>query len=100
MNYFSLMTRKRMRNDEEGGDDDPELAEGGKGKKVGKKDKELKISELDEWMNSDDDDSSSDEDKEKRNSEEEEDDKKKKKKAKGNLSYILTSHVLTNFSIC
>ncbi|XP_046412368.1 general transcription factor IIF subunit 1 isoform X1 [Neodiprion virginianus] len=82
INYFSLMMRKRMRNDDEGAEDDPELSEGGKGKKLGKKEKELKISEMDEWMDSDDDDSSSDEDKEKKNSEEEEDDKKKKKKAK------------------
>ncbi|XP_012268691.1 general transcription factor IIF subunit 1 isoform X2 [Athalia rosae] len=82
MNFFSLMLRKRLRNDDEGGEEDSELAEGGKGKKLGKKDKELKISEMDEWMDSDDDDSSSDEDKEKKNSEEEEDDKKKKKKAK------------------
>ena len=33
MNYFSLMLRKRLRNDEEGADDE-EMLEGGKGKKA------------------------------------------------------------------
>ena len=82
MNYFSLMLRKRLRNDEEGADDE-EMIEGGKGKKPGKKEKELKISEMDEWMDSDDDDSNSNDDETKKNSEEEED-LKKKKKAKAN----------------
>lgn len=59
MNYFSLMLRKRLRNDEEGADDE-EIIEGGKGKKPSKKEKDLKISEMDEWMDSDDDDSLSD----------------------------------------
>lgn len=75
------MLRKRLRNDEEGADDE-EMIEGGKGKKPGKKEKELKISEMDEWMDSDDDDSNSNDDENKKNSEEEED-LKKKKKAKG-----------------
>ncbi|XP_076246710.1 transcription factor IIFalpha isoform X2 [Calliopsis andreniformis] len=78
MNYFSLMLRKRLRNDEEGADDE-EMMEGGKGKKPSKKEKDLKISEMDEWMDSDDDDSLSDTDDNKKNSEEEEDAKKKKK---------------------
>lgn len=82
MNYFSLMLRKRLRNDEDGGDEE-ELAEGGKGKKLGKKEKELKISEMDEWMDSDDDESDSDEEETKKGSEDE-DDGKKKKKDKGN----------------
>lgn len=77
MNYFSLMLRKRLRNDEDGADDE-ELVEGGKNKRPGKKEKELKISEMDEWMNSDDDESGSDED-EKKASEDEDDSKKKKK---------------------
>lgn len=79
MNYFSLMLRKRLRNDEEGAEDESELGESGKGKKPGKKEKELKISEMDEWMDSDDDDSNSDEDNEKKASDEDKDSKKKKK---------------------
>ncbi|XP_011862981.1 PREDICTED: general transcription factor IIF subunit 1 isoform X1 [Vollenhovia emeryi] len=82
MNYFSLMLRKRLRNDEDGGDEE-ELVEVGKGKKPGKKEKELKISEMDEWMDSDDDESGSDEDETKKGSEEEEDGKNNKKD-KGN----------------
>ncbi|KAL0111695.1 hypothetical protein PUN28_013115 [Cardiocondyla obscurior] len=77
MNYFSLMLRKRLRNDEDGGDE--EELEGGKSKRPGKKEKELKISELDEWMDSDDDESDSDEEETKKESEDEEDAKKKKK---------------------
>ncbi|XP_029170883.1 general transcription factor IIF subunit 1 [Nylanderia fulva] len=83
MNYFSLMLRKRLRNDEDGGDDE-ELVEGGKVKRPSKKEKELKISELDEWMESDDDESGSNEDENKKGSEDE-DDAKKMKKNKGQL---------------
>lgn len=82
MNYFSLMLRKRLRNDEDGGDEE-ELVEGGKGKRPGKKEKELKISEMDEWMDSDDDDSDSEEEETKKDSEDE-NSEKKKKKDKGN----------------
>lgn len=78
MNYFSLMLRKRLRNDEDGGDEE-ELVESGKGKRLGKKEKELKISEMDEWMDSDDDESGTDEDENKKHSEDEDDGKKKKK---------------------
>lgn len=78
MNYFSLMLRKRLRNDEDGGDEE-ELVESGKGKRPGKKEKELKISEMDEWMDSDDDESGSDEEETKKGSEDEDDGKKKKK---------------------
>lgn len=77
MNYFSLMLRKRLRNDEEGADDE-ELIDGGKSKKPSKKEKDLKISEMDEWMDSDDD-SLSNEDEVKKNSDEEDDSNKKKK---------------------
>lgn len=76
------MLRKRLRNDEDGGDEE-ELVEGGKGKRPGKKEKELKISEMDEWMDSDDDESDSDEEETKKDSEDE-DNEKKKKKDKGN----------------
>ncbi|XP_044760981.1 general transcription factor IIF subunit 1 [Coccinella septempunctata] len=74
MNFFSLMLRKRLKGDEE-----TEMDEEEKGKKPSKS-KELKISEMDEWMNSSDDDSSdNDEVKE----EEGEDKKDNKKKVKG-----------------
>lgn len=76
------MLRKRLRNDEDGGDEE-ELVEGGKGKRPGKKEKELKISEMDEWMDSDDDESDSEEEEMKKDSEDE-DSEKKKKKDKGN----------------
>lgn len=82
INYFSLMLRKRLRNDEDGGDEE-ELVEGGKSKRPGKKEKELKISEMDEWMDSEDDESDSDEEETKKGSEDEEKGKKKKKD-KGN----------------
>lgn len=76
------MLRKRLRNDEDGGDEE-ELVESGKGKRPGKKEKELKISEMDEWMDSDDDESDSEEEETKKDSENE-DSEKKKKKDKGN----------------
>lgn len=76
------MLRKRLRNDEDGGDEE-ELVEGGKGKRPGKKEKELKISEMDEWMDSDDDESDSEEEETKKDSEDE-GSEKKKKKDKGN----------------
>lgn len=82
INYFSLMLRKRLRNDEDGGDEE-ELVEGGKSKRPGKKEKELKISEMDEWMDSEDDESDTDEEETKKGSEDEEEGKKKKKD-KGN----------------
>lgn len=74
------MVRKRLKNDEEGGDEE-ELVEAGK--RPNKKDKDLKISEMDEWINSDEDESESEEDEAKKGSDEE-DDPKKKKKDKGN----------------
>ncbi|XP_019698941.1 general transcription factor IIF subunit 1 [Harpegnathos saltator] len=83
MNYFSLMLRKRLRNDEDGGDDE-ELVESGKSKRPSKKEKELKISEMDDWMDSDDDESGSDEEETKKGSDDE-DDPKKKKKGKGQI---------------
>ncbi|XP_001607159.1 general transcription factor IIF subunit 1 [Nasonia vitripennis] len=79
MNFFSLMLRKRLRNDEEGGEDG-ELLEGEKGKKPSKSQKDLKISEMDDWMDSDDDDDSDSDDKEEKKKSDDEDDKKKKKK--------------------
>ena len=79
MNYFTLMLRKRLRNDEEGGEDG-DILENEKGKKSNKKEKDLKISEMDEWMDSDDDDDDSEKE-DKKKSDDDEDDKKKKKKS-------------------
>ncbi|KAI4459342.1 tfiif-alpha [Holotrichia oblita] len=72
LNYFSLMLRKRLRGEEDG---EQEEGETGKPKKGGKS-KELKISEMDEWMDSSEDDSSEAEEKE------DEEDKQEKKKKK------------------
>lgn len=83
MNYHAIMIRKRLRNDEEGNEEDTELGESGKKTKANKREKELKISEMDEWMDSDDDDSGSEEEKEKKASDDESDAGKKKKKGKG-----------------
>lgn len=60
MNFFSLMLRKRMKGD----DDDGEDPEDGKLKLAGgsKKGKELKISDKDEWMESEEESDSSDDD--------------------------------------
>lgn len=80
MNYFSLMMKKRLRNDEED-HDDGEALEGKK--KQNKKVKELKISEMDEWIDSDEEDS--DEEEEDKKKSDDEDDKKKKKKGKQTL---------------
>lgn len=58
MNYFSLMLRKRLRNDEDGAED-AELVDGEKGKRPSKKkEKDLKISEMDKWIDSNHDDDS------------------------------------------
>ncbi|XP_043479540.1 general transcription factor IIF subunit 1-like [Leptopilina heterotoma] len=80
VNYFSLMIRKKLKNDEEG-EDDEDMKEDGKGKKGNKKSKEFMISEMDEWMVSDDDSSNSDDDEDKKNSDED-DGKKGSKKSK------------------
>ncbi|KAK4881104.1 hypothetical protein RN001_004423 [Aquatica leii] len=73
LNFFSLMLRKRLK-----GDEDTELEDGEETKKnSGKKTKDLKISEMDEWMDTSEEDSSEgDEEKD------EEEKKEKKKKAK------------------
>lgn len=68
------MLRKRLK-----GDEDVEADDGEEGKKSsGKKTKDLKISDMDEWMNSSEDDSSENEDEK----EEDDDKEEKKKKAK------------------
>nr|CAI5839923.1 unnamed protein product [Callosobruchus analis] len=72
LNYFNLMLRKRLKGEEDIESEDGEE----KSKKTSaKKDKDLKISDMDEWMNSSEDDSSEMEEKE-----EVEEEKKKPKK--------------------
>ncbi|XP_053694782.1 general transcription factor IIF subunit 1 [Sabethes cyaneus] len=81
MNYFSLMLRKRMKGD----DDTVEDQEEAKGKKGGgAKAKDLKISDMDEWIDSDDMSSSDDdgEGKPKEKDSDDEADKKAKNKKK------------------
>lgn len=83
INYFSLMLRKRLKGDEA----DDGLDEAADEKKPGKakgKAKELKISDMDEWIDSDDDDSdASSKDGEKEKASDNEEDKQNKKKKKG-----------------
>ncbi|XP_013148461.1 PREDICTED: general transcription factor IIF subunit 1 [Papilio polytes] len=76
INYFSLMFRKRMRGEDgadDGDDPDEKKPKGAKAKK------ELKISEMDEWMASDDD---SDDDSEEGDKDNDSDSGAKKKKDK------------------
>ncbi|XP_065083305.1 general transcription factor IIF subunit 1 [Ochlerotatus camptorhynchus] len=82
INYFSLMLKKRMKKD----DDIPEELEETKGKKGGGgKAKDLKISDMDEWIDSEDMSSDDDEDAEgkpkEKDSDDEADKKAKNKKA-------------------
>ncbi|XP_072935560.1 general transcription factor IIF subunit 1 isoform X2 [Epargyreus clarus] len=75
INYFSLMCRKRMRGDDAADDgEDPDEAK----PKGAKAKKDLKISDMDEWIDSDEDSSNSEGEKEKEDS----DSGAKKKKAK------------------
>ncbi|XP_049822923.1 general transcription factor IIF subunit 1-like [Aethina tumida] len=76
LNYFSLMLKKRLKGDE-AIEEEGEEATTKKGSS--KKDKQLKISEMDEWMESSDDDDSDDE--EKKEGDDEDEGKKKNKKA-------------------
>ncbi|XP_063229656.1 general transcription factor IIF subunit 1 isoform X2 [Bacillus rossius redtenbacheri] len=74
-NLFSLMMRKRLNGGEEVEGEEPEEGKG-KGKKTTVKKKELKISDMDDWMDSDEDSGSNS------NSEEEKQDKEDKKDKK------------------
>ncbi|GAB0088102.1 Transcription initiation factor IIF subunit alpha [Sergentomyia squamirostris] len=78
MNFFSLMLRKRLKGDEAEEPEDPEEKKSNR-----KKGKDLKISDMDEWIeSSDDSDSDEDEDEKKKDdSDNEKDSKKKGKKA-------------------
>lgn len=79
LNYFSLMLRKRLKGDEEDPEQDPDEV---KVKGGSKKAKELKISDMDEWIDSEDESDSEEEEKEKKE-EDSDDDGKKKKNKKG-----------------
>ncbi|XP_052747435.1 general transcription factor IIF subunit 1 [Bicyclus anynana] len=81
INYFSLMLRKRMCGDnaaEEGEDPDEKKTKNAKAKK------DLKISEMDEWIDSDDDSSDSEGGEKEKEDEEAAAKKKKNKKALNN----------------
>ncbi|XP_045453728.1 general transcription factor IIF subunit 1 [Melitaea cinxia] len=83
INFFSLMFRKRMRGDdavEDGDDPDDKKTKGSKAKK------DLKISEMDEWIDSDDESSDSDVDKDKEKEDSDSGSKKKKKDKKAAAS--------------
>lgn len=87
INYFSLMLRKRLKGDE--GDDGNEDVGGDEKKGTKGKAKELKISDMDEWIDSDDDDDSSVSSKDQakdKDSDNEEDSKKKKAKKQGDAA--------------
>ncbi|KXJ69666.1 hypothetical protein RP20_CCG026216 [Aedes albopictus] len=76
INYFSLMLKKRMKKD----DDIPEDLEETKGKKGGVgKAKDLKISDMDEWIDSDEMSSDDDDDGEGKTKEKDSDDEADKK---------------------
>ncbi|XP_002137699.2 general transcription factor IIF subunit 1 [Drosophila pseudoobscura] len=80
MNYFSLMLRKRLRGDEEE-EQDPEEAK--LLKAATKKSKELKITDMDEWIDSEDESDSEDEEEKKKKEQEDSDDGSKSKGGKG-----------------
>ncbi|XP_026484322.1 general transcription factor IIF subunit 1 [Vanessa tameamea] len=80
INYFSLMFRKRMRGDDapdDGDDPDDKKTKGGKAKK------DLKISEMDEWIDSDDESSDSEAGEKDKDKEDSDSGAKKKKNKKG-----------------
>lgn len=82
MNFFSLMLRKRLKGEETEEIFDEDV----KSKMTGKKSKELKISDMDEWIDDSDSDSDSDNDNDKKadkndDSDNEKDSKKQKKNA-------------------
>ncbi|KAJ1525136.1 hypothetical protein ONE63_009972 [Megalurothrips usitatus] len=79
-NYFSLMMRKRLRPEEDLDLDDPDEAKGKRKGGGGKKSKELKISDMEEWMDSEDESDSDDNDEKDEEKAEKTADKKKKGK--------------------
>uniref|UniRef100_A0A182T4H8 Transcription initiation factor IIF subunit alpha n=1 Tax=Anopheles maculatus TaxID=74869 RepID=A0A182T4H8_9DIPT len=89
MNYFSLMFRKRLK---KGEDNDGEEQEETKSKKgEGGKSKDLKISDMDEWIDSDEMSSSGDDDDEGKSKQKDSDDDAKDKKAKNKKKALADS---------
>ncbi|CAO1404555.1 unnamed protein product [Diamesa serratosioi] len=84
VNMWSMKMRMKLKNKDEEEPEDPEECKAMKGTKGGDK-KDLKISEMDEWMDSSDDSSSEEEkdDKKRENDNSDNEDKAKLKKAKG-----------------
>ncbi|XP_055676810.1 general transcription factor IIF subunit 1 [Lutzomyia longipalpis] len=74
MNFFSLMLRKRLKGDDDA-EEDPEEKKANR-----KKGKDLKISDMDEWIESSDESDSDDDDDEKKEKEEDSDKEKNAKK--------------------
>lgn len=75
LNYFSLMMRKRFRKDEE---DEADEEGGSKIKK--NKGRDLKISDMDEWIDSDDDDDEAESNEDRNGSDDDSEKKNRKKK--------------------
>lgn len=90
LNYFSLMSRKRLKNDNEGEGDEEESKS--QGKKKNQRSKDFKISDMDEWLSDsdeeehDDDDKDNDSDKQKKKKETKSDKKKDRKDRKDRAS--------------
>uniref|UniRef100_A0A182JZ14 Transcription initiation factor IIF subunit alpha n=1 Tax=Anopheles christyi TaxID=43041 RepID=A0A182JZ14_9DIPT len=89
MNYFSLMFRKRLKKGEDNDGDDQEETKGKKGE--GGKSKDLKISDMDEWIDSDEVSSSGDDDDEGKSKQKDSDDDAKDKKAKNKKKALADS---------
>uniref|UniRef100_A0AAG5CU90 Transcription initiation factor IIF subunit alpha n=1 Tax=Anopheles atroparvus TaxID=41427 RepID=A0AAG5CU90_ANOAO len=89
MNYFSLMFRKRLKKGEDNDGEEPEETKGKKGE--GGKSKDLKISDMDEWIDSDDVSSSGDDDEEGKPKQKDSDDDAKDKKAKNKKKALADS---------
>lgn len=89
MNYFSLMFRKRLKKGEDNEADDQEETKGKKGE--GGKSKDLKISDMDEWIDSDEVSSSGDDDDEGKSKQKDSDDDAKDKKAKNKKKALADS---------
>ncbi|XP_052865979.1 general transcription factor IIF subunit 1 [Anopheles cruzii] len=89
MNYFSLMFRKRLKKGEDNEADDQEETKGKKGE--GGKSKDLKISDMDEWIDSDDVSSSGDDDDEGKPKQKDSDDEANEKKAKNKKKALADS---------
>lgn len=80
-NYFSIMLKKRLKNEEEEGEGDENVKK--KDKKSYKASDDFKISEMDDWVNSSDESNEEDEEAAKSNKEDKKNNKGKDKQQKG-----------------